>query len=606
MALCGGTCDAQAPKEDFLPAEFSTWTLEKRYTYLDSVSGEKSQHEWTDIKYGLTGFELAVENEDNAWIATFATSLSKSYREAGLYEEAKSYAMTGVDAGRKSNDLSRHSAALSRLAACNNELGLKDLALENCREAETIAKQAGDTNRLGQAYNMMGEVYRIQGEPAAAKEHYRKANDFFRMGGDEFGVMYTQHNMGINFVDLGELDSARIWFSKPISDEFRNNDLREFEYGIALSKMYEAEGRLDSAVIIGNRFLDMSESLTDKWHAIWLDRVAELERSRGNKDRAWDLREQAFALQEKILGENVKTKTAMVDVQFELQDAKAKNQLLEVENDGQQRVTFGLGVILLLLLGLGAVVFRANRRIRRKNQEIALRNAQLDELLGEKDMIMNIMAHDLKAPLSSISGLLELIANPDTPDVVRKKTISHIERSVDKGTEIISSLLELAALEQNKVETKPQSFHLRDLLDELREDFGPIAERKSIALHFDLPESGAEIHSDPRLLRRILDNFLSNAIKYTPSGKEVFVRMESNGVVSSVAITDQGAGIPKAEQSKLFQKFEKLSTRPTAGESSTGLGLSIAKAIADQLNASLSVDSEVGRGSTFSVSIPHQ
>jgi len=114
----------------------------------------------------------------------------------------------------------------------------------------------------------------------------------------------------------------------------------------------------------------------------------------------------------------------------------------------------------------------------------------------------------------------------------------------------------------------------------------------------------AWVLADPKAAYRILDNLLSNAIKYSPPGGDVFVRMRNSpdGVVWEVQ--DQGAGLTAADQAKLFQKFTKLSARPTGGESSTGLGLSIVKMLAMQMQGSVECKSTQGEGATFSVRLP--
>jgi signal transduction histidine kinase len=110
--------------------------------------------------------------------------------------------------------------------------------------------------------------------------------------------------------------------------------------------------------------------------------------------------------------------------------------------------------------------------------------------------------------------------------------------------------------------------------------------------------------ADPKAVYRILDNLLSNAIKYSPPGRDVFIRIRNlpDGVIWEVQ--DQGAGLTEADQAKLFQKFTKLSARPTGGESSTGLGLSIVKMLAQQMNGSVECRSKAGEGATFAVRLP--
>ena len=105
-------------------------------------------------------------------------------------------------------------------------------------------------------------------------------------------------------------------------------------------------------------------------------------------------------------------------------------------------------------------------------------------------------------------------------------------------------------------------------------------------------------------MAEVLDNIVSNAIKYSPQGRKVNLKLEEKNASYWISVSDQGPGILPEDRDKLFQKFQKLSAKPTGGESSTGLGLSIVKALADQLGAKIDVESEVGKGSTFAVKLP--
>ena len=140
------------------------------------------------------------------------------------------------------------------------------------------------------------------------------------------------------------------------------------------------------------------------------------------------------------------------------------------------------------------------------------------------------------------------------------------------------------------------------LTDHLVNTHQPAAEQKGIKLLTSRPERPVYLLTDQHLFTRILDNLVSNSIKFTPTGKSVLVSVQEdhNHVVLEAA--DQGIGIPKDEQHQLFAKYAQLSARPTAGESSTGLGLSIVKRLVNELNGSIRVESELGSGTTFTVS----
>jgi signal transduction histidine kinase len=136
----------------------------------------------------------------------------------------------------------------------------------------------------------------------------------------------------------------------------------------------------------------------------------------------------------------------------------------------------------------------------------------------------------------------------------------------------------------------------------LAKNYKVLAEKKNIVLHDDIAPS-LMVYYDRYYSNRIFDNLLSNAIKFSAEGKNVFIKASEDGAWVSVAVSDEGPGISEEDQNKLYEKFQTLSARPTAGETSTGIGLSVAKALADKTGAQLMCSSHTGEGTTFTVRI---
>ena len=135
-------------------------------------------------------------------------------------------------------------------------------------------------------------------------------------------------------------------------------------------------------------------------------------------------------------------------------------------------------------------------------------------------------------------------------------------------------------------------------------DFKKLAELKEINLQVEAADKQVKTLIDPIYLNQVYENILSNAIKFSPTGKDVNVRLLHNATVVRTEISDQGPGVPKEEMDRLFSKFSKLSAQPTAGESSTGLGLSLVKRYVELMNGKVWCESIEGQGATFIVEIP--
>lgn len=242
----------------------------------------------------------------------------------------------------------------------------------------------------------------------------------------------------------------------------------------------------------------------------------------------------------------------------------------------------------------------SNRQLEGKVRQ---RTSQLAEAIRAKDHFLGIATHDLKAPLSGILGLVELIKmeNRSMP-VGQAEYLGHIEYSCKKMQRLIHDILEINRIEQGKGIVKREKVDLAHLTNELKRNFAREAARKSI--HLIVEDADGTIETDADSLTRILENLLSNAIKFSSPSKKVQlnVRLQPEHVRFEVA--DEGPGIPLDEQPKLFNKFQRLSNRPTSSETSTGLGLSIVKELTTQLGGEITFRSSVGEGTTFFVTFP--
>ena len=275
------------------------------------------------------------------------------------------------------------------------------------------------------------------------------------------------------------------------------------------------------------------------------------------------------------------------------------------------RVVTAVGYLgLTVFMTLLGIIFEGGRRRAFARMETALAevsegNARLKKLDAEKNEFLGVAAHDLKNPLNIVMGFAEMISNGRHGGAERdKEDARYIIEAAERMIALITQLLDVNAIEQGRFPLELEVCDLGQISGKVASSYESAAARKRITLYAAGPMMPAWVLADPKAAYRILDNLLSNAIKYSPPGGDVFVRMRNSpdGVVWEVQ--DQGAGLTAADQAKLFQKFTKLSARPTGGESSTGLGLSIVKMLAMQMQGSVECKSTQGEGATFSVRLP--
>ena len=248
---------------------------------------------------------------------------------------------------------------------------------------------------------------------------------------------------------------------------------------------------------------------------------------------------------------------------------------------------------------------RAFARMERALASVSEVNVRLKKLDAEKNEFLGVAAHDLKNPLGIIMGFAELIATGRNSSPVRdKEDARYIIEAADRMIGLITQLLDVNAIEQGRFPIEIGSCDLALISRQVTSSFSAAAARKNITVYAAGPLTPVQVLADSKAAYRILDNLVSNAIKYSPPGRDVFVRMRNcpDGVVWEVQ--DQGAGLTEGDQARLFQKFTKLSARPTGGESSTGLGLSIVKMLAEAMHGAVECRSTAGEGATFALRLP--
>ena len=231
---------------------------------------------------------------------------------------------------------------------------------------------------------------------------------------------------------------------------------------------------------------------------------------------------------------------------------------------------------------------------------------QLREAADLKSRFLSYMSHEFRTPLASITSITDLLlAGMDGPlSPEQRRQLNFVQGSVRELREMVDDLLDLAKVEAGRISISPEWFEMVDLFAALRGMFRPIAGSGAVSLIFEEPDNVPAIYTDDKKLAQILRNFISNALKFTVEG-EVRVSAEIRGTDGiEFAVSDTGIGIAKEHLPALFSDFVQLDTRIQKRLRGTGLGLSLAKKFAELLGGRVAVQSEIGKGSRFSVLIP--
>jgi signal transduction histidine kinase len=252
-----------------------------------------------------------------------------------------------------------------------------------------------------------------------------------------------------------------------------------------------------------------------------------------------------------------------------------------------------------------------------KVDKLAQANLHLYEMNRLKSDFLATMSHELRTPLNSIIGFSDVLGSIESLDEKQRRYVQNIRSSGRMLLEMINDILDLAKIEAGKMEVRPSTFRVESIVSAQCDMARPLAERKNIALEFDVEPGLEAVDQDPAKVQQILANLLSNAVKFTPEGGRVEVRARLDPTADAAApsaflleVADTGVGIAAEEQQTIFEKFRQSRVFQAGDDamtrefSGTGLGLSIVRELCRLLGGDIFVESQLGRGSRFTVRLP--
>jgi signal transduction histidine kinase len=238
-------------------------------------------------------------------------------------------------------------------------------------------------------------------------------------------------------------------------------------------------------------------------------------------------------------------------------------------------------------------------------REIADKSQQLEAASRHKSEFLANMSHELRTPLNAIIGFSEVLAQGMFGDINEKQT-EYLHDILESGRHLLSlinDILDLSKIEAGRMELELTDFNVSQAIQNASILVRERAIRRGIALHEVIEEGVGDIRGDERKVKQVLLNLLSNAIKFTPEGGRIEVRAASTDGMVEVSVTDTGVGIAPADQEVVFEEFRQVGTADKKAEG-TGLGLALAKKFIELHRGRIWVESELGRGSTFTFTLP--
>ena len=557
--------------------------------------------------------------KDTTGIAESLHRKGNTFLRMGQYDQAQTHYQDALLAFQSLDDSLSMGLCLNAMGNIQFRIKNYPQARQRYLEAQVFFDAVGDPGYQAMVTHNLSNIFSEEGKPKIALEYLFATLQYEERGEPKPGMVITLFNIGETYLDLKEYPKAQQFYSRALDLAEQFGDPESLITGLqGMGTYYNATGQpeqgrpyLEKALIIAEEIQNPNEI------RLSLEGLIETEKLSGDFERALKLTNQYYFLEDSLMGLNMSRQLQELTVQYEAETREKDLQLArEREARATQRersivlVSVIAGALLLIIVVIliytalrlrrfNALMGMKNKTIGRKNMELEEINTQLIDLNEEKDTLMGIVAHDLKAPLNKARGLTQVLEMSGDLNEQQQKVVGLMNQVFANGKTLIEELVLIGQLEASSEKIPMKEHDLADLVRETVESFRQTAALKSIEIDYKSNAEEIPFTTHKEYLGRVLDNLVSNAIKFSAAKTRVQLILEAEEKRNRIWVKDQGPGIPVEEQSLLFEKFTRLSARPTGGESSTGLGLYIVKELVEKLNGSITVESEPGKGTAF-------
>lgn len=601
--------------------------LQDRHLYADYLCAQGVVYRWTNRREEardklLRSSELYVQLGLKGKAAFACSRLALLYHHQGYYKTALTYhlqALLLAEEGKSAEMVFRQTINTSDVYNIINQpreaLAMLDKSASFLLAAPTPIRKAVWHNNRAAAYLKMNSLDSAWHHAHIALAEVRRVNDSVRVADyclllSQIAQERQQFRLAAEYLD-SSMAAERV---------FTEQGLPRIQSTTQAAALYvqwaESESRPRSRTEYYKRALQFIESaarsrtdnrlFTLRFHKVRSEIYAGL----GAYEKAFREQQQMLRLRDSLFNEDFASEIADVREHYESERRERQIAQLESESKSRKRVGFFFAA-LAGLLAVGAVIVYRNYREKRASEarlraiELQLReqNTRLESLNQDKTEIMGIVSHDLKNPLTAIAGLADILATGSAPSQEIQEIAQHIKETTIRMFGMISSLLDAYRTESLPDAIELQPYNLSILLEQVYEGFQHRAAEKSITLElYNQPLLYASV--DPQLFVQVMENLLSNALKFSPPHKTVIIRASVLVECLHIAVCDEGPGINAEDKPRLFTKFAKLSAQPTAGEHSTGLGLAIVKRLMESMRGTVWCEDNPDGGAVFVVEFP--
>ena len=531
------------------------------------------------------------------------------YLRQNRYAEALEYFIKAYQYSGSKSDKRGEAVLVNNLANIYYYLDDDDNSIKYYKKGLKISEKHSFYDIAFMNCHNLGNIYKTQEKYDDAIDTFEKCITYAEKLSDKSKYAYIYGQLGHIYYKKKDCGLSLEYLEKAIELSKEYNDVRQelVNYGFLVDLLLYEKNYKEARKVLNKtvKLAKQNGSLDIENSAYW--DYARMNYDLGRYKEAYDYNDKYHQTEDSIRNREKIARLEELKARFETEKTelensllKAKAELTKVSLEKKRNITSALVILVILLLILILVAFLSRHRRGRMNVELLRLNKELEAYNRMKDRFFSIISHDLRTPFNSLIGFSNLI-NEQAKDNDELSEYSEVlVRTSENTLELLDSVLSWAKSQTGSLDVNFQNTDVSELISSVMKTYESTTNEKGIVFE-NLCDKSYSIYADIDISRTILRNLFSNAIKFTDKGGRIEVGCEIFEDKLEIFVKDNGIGMSEEDQSKLFVIDEKVSREGTMGEQGTGFGLILIKELAIQNGGDLRFESELGKGSVFSV-----
>jgi signal transduction histidine kinase/tetratricopeptide (TPR) repeat protein len=594
--------------------------LFSRLAFLEKIEGDYAEA----LKYNFQCIKLSTEIGDSVQLARAMNNVGTGYRDLGEYGEAYFYLTQSYRVAKNSHKVPTNDDSLIMAINLHNigtvftQIGQFDIALTHLQASAKLSEKLGDTEGPAYTFDELGVLYTKREDYELAERNLLKSLEEVRKLKIRILVPRIHAHIADLYLKKKDFTKALAYYDSVIREETKiNNRFGLAESDLGKGMVMARSGNFDEALKLYMRSLEASRRLNARNLTLecYME-LASLYEQKNDFQKSLQyfklhdvLRDSVFseANMEKLFQNQVRFVTENKDTEIEALSQARLEQSSEIKR--QELISNILVIVFALTIILLFTVYRSGRRRKRINmlllehqEEIKKRSVELEQLNQVKDKFFSIISHDLRSPMNALAGTLDLLEQKNITHEEFVSLSKNLRVQFNHTRTLINNLLDWTLLQMDKLKIQPEKVVV---YQKVEDSFVALKTLYPKDINMEnRTDRNIVAYADPNIVNLVLRNLILNAIKFTEVGGRIWVASKDHENEIQISVSDNGIGIRAEVKEMLFEKTSGYSTRGTANEKGTGLGLILCKEFVEKNGGRIWLESEMGAGTTFYFTLP--